>query len=103
MTEKGEPEVYFIPLYFAPNSWIHEVSDKSLVPLVVKTVVRVTDVIQVELADVFSVTGYIPRLTKDKAIRVNLLKCIRDAVENRLGKMVEPLTMDVIIYGGKRI
>jgi hypothetical protein len=61
------------------------------------------DVIEVELADVFSVAGYMPPTPKAKASKANLLLVIRDAVAKRTGKTVEMFSEDIIIYGGKGI
>lgn len=94
--------IFFMPLFFSPNPWVGEAPDKNVVSMSVKIVaVPVMDgLIDVKLADVFSVTGDMPPYPRN-GMKNQLLATIWDAVGARTGKDVMPLTWDVVIYGGK--
>ena len=102
-----ERTVYFMELYFTPEPWLNDVTDKQLLPLMVKVVVAPLRTPQGALtvthADVFSVLGRMPKKPRDKASRANLIRVIMDALEKRTGKGVEVFGEDVIIFGGQQL
>jgi hypothetical protein len=102
-----ESTVYFLPLFYTPNPWIGELHDGSLVPLMVKVVTiphrTSEDVLEVDSADVFSVSGQIPTKPKNIADIFNLLRVIKEALERRTGKSVESFGREITIYGGHKL
>ena len=107
MNDTIERTIYFLELYFTPEPWFNEVTDKQLKSFMVKVVLaplRTSEgTLSVTHADVFAVDGHIPKRPTSRASRVNLIMAIRDALEKRTGESVDIFNQDVIIFGGQQL
>ena len=78
-------DVYFLPLFFHENSWVHELDDESYTDILVKVSVSpsglITGVLRIDEADVFTLADRIPPAPKLKILKA----VIQLAVQKRTG------------------
>jgi hypothetical protein len=105
MNKTTERTVYFLELLLAREPWGNRVSKVKLLPIMVKVVcapLRTSQkALQVTHADVFTISGRMPKKPMDTASKANLIRVIIDALKARTGKDVEVFSEDIIIYGGQ--
>ena len=98
MDSRLEQSVYFMPLFFNPKQWLSDLGRLDQVNVKVITVPKDQGTVVITMADVFSVSGYMPPEPVTEEHRENLIETVRKATEDRAGKTVEPFNWDIVIW-----
>lgn len=98
MDSRLEQSVYFMPLFFNPKQWLSDLDRLDQINVKVITVPRDQDSVDITMADVFSVSGYMPPEPATEEHRTNLIEAVRKATEDRTGKTVGSFNWDIVIW-----